>query len=104
MDYAIISQPGVTRFVLSGQFTSADNMKFKRILDMLTEVTGTSVTLDFAGIDFIDSAGLGMLLLLRDLCQTRNLPLTITSARGQVQKIFLISRFDQLFTLSDPHA
>jgi stage II sporulation protein AA (anti-sigma F factor antagonist) len=99
MDYTLLTHTDEKQIVISGQLTFADSQKFKQILDALPEVPPRSLTLDFRGTDFIDSAGLGMLLLLRDECQTRNIPLSITSASGQVLKIFLISKFDQLFTL-----
>lgn len=84
---------------LTGQFTFADNQKFKRILEVLEAAKPESLQMHFESVDFIDSAGLGMLLLLRDQCQNRNISLSIHSARGQVEKIFMISKFDQLFTL-----
>ena len=93
MEYAVISQ-------LSGQFTFSDNVKFKHLLDLLKDDELRSITLDFGDIDFIDSAGLGMLLLMRDECQKQDISLAIDSAKGQVHKIFLISKFDQLFTIS----
>ncbi len=99
MEYTTISQPHDTRLVLSGQFTFSDNMKFKQILEMVDSADTRALTLDFAGVDFIDSAGLGMLLLLRDECQLRNVTLAIAGAQGQVKKIFMISKFDQLFAM-----
>lgn len=100
VEYAVISQPREKRVALSGQFTFSDNAKFKQILELLDDAALQNITLDFSEIDFIDSAGLGMLLLIRDECQTRNISLTITGTSGQVHKIFLISKFDQLFTMS----
>jgi len=99
MEYAVISQTNEKRVMMCGQFTFSDNLKFKQILDLLSDDGVKHMTLDFGDIDFIDSAGLGMLLLLRDACQSRNVALSITSAHGQVQKIFLISKFDQLFSM-----
>ena len=100
MDYTVINPTGDIQLLLSGQFTFSDNLKFKHILEMLSTPGVSSLTLDFGSIDFIDSAGLGMLLLLRDECQQRNISISIVSAQGQVHKIFLISKFDQLFSMS----
>lgn len=99
MECSIASHPHEKRVTLSGQFTFADNHKFKQIIDALGDEGVKSVSLDFGGVEFIDSAGLGMLLLLRDECQNRNISITISSVKGQVEKIFMISKFDQLFSM-----
>lgn len=83
---------------MSGQLTFSDNFKFKQILELLEDAQIKPFTLDFGRTGFIDSAGLGMLLLLRDECQTRDVALTIAAASGQVQKIFTISKSDQIFS------
>ena len=104
MEYTVINQteqPGDMQVLLSGQFTFADNFKFKQILELLEDAQVKALTLHFGGIDFIDSAGLGMLLLMRDECQIRSVALSIIATHGQVQKIFTISKFDQLFSMSE---
>jgi len=87
------------RITLKGQFTFAENHQFKRILELTQQPGVQFLEIDFADVDFIDSAGLGMLLLLRDECQNRHIPISIHSAQGQVEKIFMISKFDQLFSI-----
>lgn len=99
MEFTSSQQDKKLRLILSGQFTFTDNQKFKQIVGLVDGNGLRSVEIDFAGIDFIDSAGLGMLLLLRDSCQNRNIPISIHSAHGQVEKIFMISKFDQLFSI-----
>lgn len=85
---------------LSGQLTFPDAKKFKDILDLTTDNSIKSISLDFIEITFIDSSGLGMLLLLRDDCKTNNKNLTIYSPQGQVEKMFRVSKFYDLFTIS----
>jgi anti-anti-sigma factor len=87
------------RITLSGSFTFNDNRNFKPLLEMLRQDKPKSLELDFAEVEFIDSAGLGMLLLLRDECEEQRVRISIHAVRGQVEKIFLISKFDQLFAL-----
>jgi len=84
---------------MSGQFTFADTHNFKPILDLVSGGKVKTISFDFADVTFIDSAGMGMLLLLRDECQSRKIPLSIHSTQGQVQKIFHISKFDKLFSI-----
>lgn len=99
MEYAISNQNQKLEVHLSGQLTFADHQKFKHIIEVMAAAKPEVLEMHFASVDFIDSAGLGMLLLLRDQCQNQNISLFLHSVRGQVEKIFIISRFDQLFTL-----
>ncbi len=100
MDIQIATTDKGSKVTLSGQFTFMDNQKFKEVIEIGRGDQVKYLELDFAAVEFIDSAGLGMLLLLREECQDRNISLSIHSARGQVAKIFAISRFEQLFSMA----
>lgn len=99
MDFTIQSNNSGIRVKLSGQFTFTDNQKFKHVLELLNQEGLRFLELDFSGVTFIDSAGLGMLLLLRDNCQNKHISVSLHSAQGQVAKVFMISKFDQLFSI-----
>src|ERR1700722_7830333 len=97
MDFTIEGKGDEQRIKLSGQFTFADNQKFKQMMAAVGAKPAKAVTLDFDAVEFIDSGALGMLLLFRDECQQKHISVRLDAARGQVQKIFAIARFDQLF-------
>jgi anti-anti-sigma factor len=99
MEFKTIPNAHEKHYLLSGRFTFADNKKFNQIIELLGDGELKSITLDFADLEFIDSAGLGMLLLLRDECENRKISILLQQARGQVEQVFLLSRFDQLFTI-----
>lgn len=102
MDFTTTQRDYERHIQLSGQFTFADSPKFKQIIELVQEKGIEAVEIDFHDVDFIDSAGLGMLLLFRDECQSRRISVSLHSARGQVEKIFMISKFDQLFSMNMP--
>lgn len=97
MEFAIVNHPDVMEITMSGQFTFNFNQKFKQILTLLDTIQSPAITVNLRGIDFIDSSGLGMLLLLRDECVKRQIGITLQQAQGQVEKILTISKFDQIF-------
>ena len=99
MELAIQTNNDHVTVKISGQFTFADNQKFKHVIELLSQEGLHGINLDFSQVSFIDSAGLGMLLLLRDQCQNNHISISIQNAKGQVEKVFLISKFDQLFTM-----
>ncbi|MDX2073653.1 MAG: STAS domain-containing protein [Alphaproteobacteria bacterium] len=84
---------------LSGEFVFSDHNKFKPILDAGQDEAIKSVRIDLANVGFIDSAGLGMLLLLRDACDKHGKRLTLVGPTGQVKKVFDVSKFQHLFTI-----
>ncbi|MFW0777081.1 MAG: STAS domain-containing protein [Rickettsiales bacterium] len=100
MEYKVQHKDNNIRVLFSGQLTFADNQKFKEMLSLLDQDGLKFFELDFTDTSFIDSAGLGMLLLLRDQCQNKHINISIHSAHGQVEKVFMISKFDQLFAMN----
>ncbi len=99
MELVITHEATTHTAMLSGQLTYADTKQFKTLLELVTEKTITELDIDFTHLSFIDSAGMGMLLLLRDECQNRNIRISLRGAYGQVERIFTISKFDQLFSM-----
>ncbi|MCW8335723.1 STAS domain-containing protein [Vibrio sp. SCSIO 43135] len=56
-------------------------------------------TIDLRKVDYIDSAGLGMLLNMQNYLGQPDGSVTITNTLPQVKKILLISRFDKKFQI-----
>lgn len=86
---------------LSGEFIFYDHPKFKAILASAESNEYKNIILDFSATTFIDSAALGMLLLLRDLCDRHQKKLTLRHPVGQVQKVFKVAKFNLLFTIEE---
>lgn len=82
---------------IKGKFTFTDNVSFRAMLDMLDKEKITSVVLDFSETTFVDSAALGMLLLMREEAKKRDIAVSLANANGQPQKMFVLSRFEELF-------
>lgn len=58
------------------------------------------ITIDFIKTEYIDSAALGMLLVLRERAGGDSADIIIKSCRPSVQQIMDITRFDRLFKFS----
>ncbi|MGF1695819.1 STAS domain-containing protein [Vibrio kyushuensis] len=56
-------------------------------------------TIDLRKVDYIDSAGLGMLLNMQNYLSQPDGSINITNTLPQVKKILLISRFDKKFQI-----
>jgi anti-anti-sigma factor len=92
---------GDTVVTLAGRFTFSAHTAFRDVLVNHVEAmdSGGRVTFDLAGVEFVDSAALGMLLLAREAARRRSGGITIRGASGQVRRMLDISRFETLFII-----
>jgi anti-anti-sigma factor len=88
-----------TRVTMSGEFTFNDHTAFKAIATRLFEKKGRPIVIDLARLEFIDSAGLGMLLIVRDEAGKADRTLILRGPNGQVKRMFDVTKFDTLFTV-----
>jgi anti-anti-sigma factor len=84
---------------LSGDLTFTDHVVFREIADRLALSSARAITIDVANLKFIDSAGLGMLLIAREEAGKTNRALVLRGAKGQVKRMFELTKFDTLFTV-----
>ena len=82
---------------MSGEFTFTDHAQFKSLMTHLFETKDAPVVIDLSKLEFIDSAGLGMLLLARDEAMKTNRALILRGPSGQVKRMFGVTKFDTLF-------
>lgn len=86
---------------LRGSLKFSDNSSLRSIIEEMKTSGAGSVTVDLAGLESIDSAGLGMLLLVNDAAKDNGQSLTVAGAQGQVRKMLDISKFGDLINLSN---
>ena len=56
--------------------------------------------IDLAGVDYLDSSALGMLLLLRDRAAAASKAVSLENCRGNVRQVLDIANFGKLFKIS----
>ncbi|HLL20638.1 MAG TPA: STAS domain-containing protein [Kofleriaceae bacterium] len=54
---------------------------------------------DLCGVDYIDSAGLGLLLLLREHAGGDGTRVSLRGAKGQTRDVLLLAKFERMFKL-----
>ncbi len=101
MEFSSVNPGPQKQIRLSGQITFADNQKFSQIMELAGERKRHAVRR--AGFRRRQFHRLRRARHASAFAQTSARPIispfSIRSAKGQVEKIFLISRFDQLFSL-----
>ncbi|MGQ9365708.1 STAS domain-containing protein [Azospirillum sp. ST 5-10] len=97
MDYRIRSTPEATEILLNGRLTFADHETFRAVLAAVDGPAGHGVVLDLAELEFLDSSGLGMVVIARDLAQRKSLAFSVRGARDEIRRMVAVARFQPLF-------
>ncbi|MBF0562480.1 MAG: STAS domain-containing protein [Alphaproteobacteria bacterium] len=87
--------------IMHGRFTFADHENFRGVVQLLDDPSAKRFVFDLSGLEFVDSAGLGMLLIAREAAERKKLQLVLRGAQGQVRRMLDLGRFDALFTIQD---
>jgi anti-anti-sigma factor len=101
VDYVIRESGKVSEIALSGQLTFEDHEKFRGMIDTLRGQPGRAITVDLGGLDFIDSAGLGLLLLLHEAVGASDSRCALRTPQGQVRRLLAVARFETLVPILD---
>lgn len=80
----------------SGRLTSAD--LGRELLSRIKE-RKCNILIDLKDLQWIDSAGPGMLLLARDAAAKSNLELVLRGPQGDVKSLLKLGRFETLFNV-----
>lgn len=99
MNFNIDSEKRVAE--IEGELTFTDHSSFKQLVSTLFEGNVSPIVLDLSKLEFIDSAGLGMLLLVRDEVNKSAKKLILRGPRGQVKRMFAVTKFETLFAVEE---
>lgn len=101
MNYKTELSDGKTTVEVTGRFTFGDHSSFRKLIEEVRSHGTPILVLNISGVEFIDSAGLGMLLLARDEGEKNGMEVILRGAQGQVKRMLEVARFDTLFKLED---
>ena len=86
---------------LNGRFDLNTHRDFRAAYEsLITDSEVKAVTVDFAGVDYLDSSALGMLLMLRDKMSGVNKDVSLTGVQGNVKQVLDIANFGKLFRIA----
>ncbi len=87
---------------LRGRFDFSQYSVFKAEQERVTDRQDVRhIVMDFADLNYLDSAALGLLLVLQERARERDQSVTIRHARGLVRDILDVAHFDRLFVIED---
>ncbi|MDK9724403.1 MAG: STAS domain-containing protein [Sterolibacteriaceae bacterium MAG5] len=87
---AVIRMPARFDYHLSHDFR-------RTVGDLIGRGEGNEIVVDFTSTAYLDSAGLGLLLVLRDSARNAGKPVVLSRATGHVKKVLETAHFGKLF-------
>ncbi len=86
--------------LLAGRFDFNDHRAFKASYDSLLQQAGLkTLEIDLAGIEYLDSSALGMMMLMRERAQAVGKAVVLIRPGSMVAQILDIANFSKLFTI-----
>ena len=82
--------------ILTGRFDASQVEKARGVFLALSE----GKTLDFSGLDYISSAGLGVLLAAQKRLSSKGQKLRLINVNSHIRDVFRFSGFDQIFEIA----
>lgn len=99
MKYEVKTEGDRTRLHLQDQLVHGDRVQFERVVSEVLAGRPSQVEVDFSALTYMDSAGLGFLLTLREKATAARATVVLAKPTGIVKDILDLARFDTLFAI-----
>jgi anti-anti-sigma factor len=96
---SVTSEAGVLSVNINERMNSALHNEFINACMPLTSAT-TTVVVNMQNCPYIDSFGLGALIILIDACKDKNIDLSLVKVASNLKNILLLAEFDKLIKIS----
>ncbi|WP_448189302.1 STAS domain-containing protein [Azospirillum sp. sgz301742] len=101
MDYGIDvkEQEAVVR--LKGRLTFNDHAKLRALIREMLQNKAKRQVLDLSSLEFVDSAGIGMLLIAREEMANVDKQLVLRGAAGQVKRVLTVAQLNKIVVIEE---
>jgi anti-anti-sigma factor len=83
---------------LQGQIVNGETETLRRALHSVSGVS--AVILDFARVTTIDAGGLGVMLELRELAESKGIRFELMNVSKQISRVLEVTRLDSVFQIT----
>jgi HptB-dependent secretion and biofilm anti anti-sigma factor len=84
---------------LTNRLTSADHSAFRELLSRIKDSGSALCVLELSNLDWIDSAGLGMLIFAKEAASKVGAELILRSPKGHVKELLALGHLDKILTV-----
>ena len=99
MEYSLLDEGSTKRVAFYGNIVPSSRTKFLEIAGTMPESEHKEWCLDVSEFDYIDSAGLGMLIELNETAQKHGISLSISGANELVLRMIKLTKLETLFEI-----
>lgn len=96
MECSINTVGTILNVTMSGKCTFSDYDYFQQVLDAAASSGLKEVKIFLGGLEFIDSSGLGMLLMLRERSVS---DVSLIAPQGQVERMLHVAKLTEVFNV-----
>ena len=101
MDYGIDVKEQEAVVQLTGRLTFNDHAKLRALIREMLQNKAKRQVLDLSALEFVDSAGIGMLLIAREEMANVDKQLVLRSAAGQVKRVLTVAQLNKIVTIEE---
>ncbi|CAK0750185.1 HptB-dependent secretion and biofilm anti anti-sigma factor [uncultured Gammaproteobacteria bacterium] len=84
---------------LTGRLEFTDHDRLRDIVALLDGTRARRFVVDVAGLDFIDSAGLGMILILQEEAEQKNIKMVVRGPRNDVKRSIDLAKIGEIVSI-----
>ncbi|MFD2262740.1 STAS domain-containing protein [Lacibacterium aquatile] len=99
MNHAVTVANDAAEITITGRLTFKFHKEYKDFLDDLLKNEVERFIFDLSGVEFIDSAGLGMLLIAKQKAQGQNAQVILRKPPENVKRMLQVAKFDKIFEI-----
>jgi stage II sporulation protein AA (anti-sigma F factor antagonist) len=99
MDFKTTNTGDATEVRLTGRLEFTDHDKLHELVDLLGQTSARRFVLDLSALEFVDSAGLGMLLILQDEAENHEIMVVVRGPAGDVRRSIELARLSEIITI-----
>lgn len=92
-------EDGTTVLFLTGELSLAEAPTLERRLNEALSAARTTIVVDLAGVEFIDSTGLSVLVRAQQQATDRNIQLGVANATAQATRLLSLTGLAERLTL-----
>ena len=98
-----VRREGTTAIIsLKGRLTFKYHKEYQKLLDdIMVDQNAKRLEFDLNEVEFMDSAGLGVLLIARQRADKLNAEIVLKRPSTDLKRILTVAQFDRMFTIED---